>query len=121
MRWCIVTTQTFAGSRIKAGPLVIDTDARTTKVNGKLTRQVTKREYAVLMVLARQPDACVDRERIIRQVWGEHALTVPGARTLDSTACSLRRKLRAVAPTSGLVQNVHGVGYRLLPANPEED
>ena len=41
----------------------------------------------------------------------------PGrTRTLDSHASRLRRKLRDTGAGAGLVENVWGVGYRLLAA-----
>jgi DNA-binding response OmpR family regulator len=41
-------------------------------------------------------------------------------RTLDSHASRLRRKLRQLEPSVSFVDNVWGVGYRLLGVIPEE-
>ena len=40
-------------------------------------------------------------------------------RTLDSHASRLRRKLRETGTTASLVENVWGVGYRLVGDLPE--
>ena len=55
---------------------------------------------------------------MLLEVWG---YTVVGhTRTLDSHASRLRRKLRELDPSVSFIDNVWGVGYRLLgtmPAN----
>jgi DNA-binding response OmpR family regulator len=48
----------------------------------------------------------------LRDVWGYRGYA--RSRTLDSHACRLRRKLTAPDETAELVENVWGVGYRLL-------
>ena len=50
---------------------------------------------------------------LLRAVWGYRAPQAANTRTLDSHACRLRGKLGA-AGAGALIQNVWGVGYRLL-------
>jgi DNA-binding response OmpR family regulator len=55
---------------------------------------------------------------LLRDVWNYR---VAGrTRTLDSHASRLRRKLREAGSQATLVENVWGVGYRLLGVMPEE-
>jgi DNA-binding response OmpR family regulator len=58
------------------------------------------------------------KAELLNDVWAYRSIA--RTRTLDSHASRLRRKLRA-AGTGGivLVENVWGVGYRLLGALPE--
>jgi DNA-binding response OmpR family regulator len=57
------------------------------------------------------------KAELLHDVWGYQR---PGrTRTLDSHASRLRRKLRDLDPTAAWVDNVWGVGYRLLGDIPE--
>lgn len=85
-----------------------------------VTRQVTcqgedidlsAKEYALLVALATEPERVFTKQELLREVWGY--ATEGRTRTLDSHACRLRRKLDRPGATS-FVQNVWGVGYRLI-------
>ena len=54
---------------------------------------------------------------LLYEVWEYRAPA--RTRTLDSHASRLRRKLREAGPGQSLVENVWGVGYRLLGELPE--
>ena len=71
-----------------------------------------RNEYELLLRLARDPERVFTKAELLQEVWGYRA----GARTrtLDSHASRLRRKLRAAGGGEELVENVWGVGYRLL-------
>ena len=58
------------------------------------------------------PARVFTKEELMRDVWGYRSTVY--SRTLDAHASRLRRKLRAEAPELELVDNVWGVGYRLL-------
>jgi DNA-binding response OmpR family regulator len=58
------------------------------------------------------------REELLRDVWGFRSMGT--TRTLDSHASRLRRKLRQLEPSVSFVDNVWGVGYRLVGTIPEE-
>jgi DNA-binding response OmpR family regulator len=97
---------------VEAGPLSIDETTRIVRVNG-VRVTLAQKEYALLVRLAREPERVFTKDELLRDVWGY----APAARTrtLDSHASRLRRKLRAAHPAGGLlVDNVWGVGYRLL-------
>lgn len=68
---------------------------------------LSRKEFAVLALLAEADGAVCTRDRIVAEVWGR---TWPGAnRTLDVHVATLRTKLGR----PDLVATVRGVGYRL--------
>lgn len=98
---------------VDAPPVRIDTRTRDVRVGGVRIR-LSQKEYELLLRLAREPERVFTKAELLQEVW--NYATIGRTRTLDSHASRLRRKLRAVAPAVELVENVWGVGYRLLPA-----
>jgi DNA-binding response OmpR family regulator len=92
------------------GPLEIDTDAHLVRVAGAPV-QLCRLEYELLVHLARNPTGVCSKQELLRAIWNRRAAT--GARTVDSHASRLRRKLDATG-AAGLVVNVWGIGYRLI-------
>ena len=83
--------------------------------------QLAQKEYELLLCLAREPERVFTKAELLHSVWNYRA--TGRTRTLDSHASRLRRKLRdaAVAPVAvALVENVWGVGYRLIGELPLE-
>jgi len=100
-----------APTLLRAGQLTVNVNARTAHAAG-VAVELTCEEYELLRVLAADPGRVFTRAELLDEVWGTYGLT----RSLDSTACRLRRKL-ADAGQAGRIENVWGVGYRLgLPA-----
>ncbi len=96
---------------LEAGPVLADTRTRVVSVDG--TRlQLALKEYELLVRLARDPERVFTKAELLQEVWGYRAGS--RTRTVDSHASRLRRKLRE-AGADALVENVWGVGYRLLP------
>jgi DNA-binding response OmpR family regulator len=103
--------ETPSGMRLlRVGPLEIDTDAHVVRVAGA-PLELRRLEYELLVHLARNPTRVSPKQELLYTIWNKR--TVVGARTVDSHASRLRRKLDA-AGAVGLVVNVWGVGYRLL-------
>jgi DNA-binding response OmpR family regulator len=100
------------GARILShGKLCIDTAARTVTF-ASMPISLRRREYALLVHLARDPTRVYTRGELLRDVWGYRS---EGAtRTLDSHASRLRQAL-ARAGALGWVRASWGVGYRLAP------
>lgn len=94
-----------------AGPIEIDVHARLVRAGGSSVR-LAQKEYALLVRLAVDPARVLTKAELLRDVWGYE--THIRTRTLDSHASRLRRKLRAIDPVTPFVENVWGVGYRLL-------
>jgi DNA-binding response OmpR family regulator len=90
---------------LSAGPVRVDVAARRVTVDGREI-SLTRKEFEILAVLARTPDAVVSYNRLILAVW---QTTYVGRHTLDVHVGSLRAKL----DVPGLLQTVRGVGYRL--------
>lgn len=92
------------------GGLVIDPNERVAAVRGT-TLTMAAKEWQLLLYLARDPYRCCTKEELLHQVWGWSGAK-GHTRTLDSHASRLRRKLADVGFFA--VENVWGVGYRLL-------
>lgn len=96
---------------VDAPPVRIDTRTRDARVGGRPLR-LSQKEYELLLRLASEPDRVFTKAELLRDVWGYR---VAGrTRTLDSHASRLRRKLREAWDEAELVDNVWGVGYRLV-------
>jgi len=93
----------------RVGDLVIDPVRRRVTVGGERVG-LSKKEFALLRVLATSPQRVFTKEELTERVWG---FRDPGrTRTLDSHASRLRRKLHAAG--GHYVFNTWGVGYRLI-------
>jgi DNA-binding response OmpR family regulator len=86
---------------------VIDVVGREVRV-GEQRLALTAKEYALLLVLASEPERVFTRQELLQGVWGY----VTPTRTVDSHAARLRHKLAAAGER--MVINVWGVGYRLM-------
>jgi DNA-binding response OmpR family regulator len=102
---------------IDAGPVSIDIRTRDVRVEG-LRVQLAQKEYELLVRLAREPERVFTKAELLHDVWDYRASG--RTRTLDSHASRLRRKLKATGSRAALVENVWGVGYRLLGVMPDE-
>jgi DNA-binding response OmpR family regulator len=101
---------------LEAGPVRIDTRTRDVRVSGRRIH-LSQKEYELLVELAREPERVFTKEELLAEVWDYRAPA--RTRTLDSHASRLRRKLGAAGTGDTLVENVWGVGYRLLGELPE--
>jgi DNA-binding response OmpR family regulator len=90
---------------LTVGRLRLDLDRQRAAVDGHLI-PLTRKEFRLLVALARRPDAVVTRDRLMAEVWNTNKR---GSRTVDSHINTLRPKIRSAAT----VDNVRGVGYRL--------
>lgn len=96
--------------RVRIGTLELDPAARSVRVAGTPV-VLTKHEFGLLARLASEPTRVWAKRELLSELWGYPAGT--RTRTLDSHACRLRSKLTA-AGGERYVDNVWGVGYRLL-------
>lgn len=69
--------------------LEIDIDARIVTKNGQLIN-LTKKEYDILLLFARNPENVLCRETIYERVWGGDY--IPGSRTVDLHVQRVRKK-----------------------------
>lgn len=108
----IVTAQPVAAVQeevITLGALMVDPAGRRVTVGGKEVT-LARKEFALLLVLAAQPDRVFSKEELLATVWGHTGTT--HTRTLDSHASRLRRRLHS-GGAPGLIVNTRGIGYRL--------
>ena len=92
---------------VKVGPLVVDRTECTALVAGNLV-PLRPRERDLLVLLLRSVGETVSRQRILREGFGAGG---GNPRTVDAWITHLRAKLGA---WSGLIESVHGVGYRFV-------
>jgi DNA-binding response OmpR family regulator len=103
------------GEIVEAPPVRIDTRTRDVRVVGTRV-ELAQKEYELLLRLTREPERVFTKAELLHDVWGYRANA--RTRTLDSHASRLRRKLREAGSPVALIDNVWGVGYRLLGVMP---
>ncbi|GAA0434611.1 DNA-binding response regulator [Actinoplanes capillaceus] len=89
------------------GPLTIDERTRQAYLSGEALA-LTPKEYQLLVLLAADPGAVVDRRRILETVWEPNFFG--RGKTLDFHVATLRRKLG----DARWIENRRGVGFRLV-------
>ncbi|MFU8876075.1 response regulator transcription factor [Micromonospora sp. SL4-19] len=92
---------------LEVGDLRVDLDARRVWLSEREV-SLTRKEFELLMALARRAGTVVSRDRLLMDVW---QTTWNAGHTLDVHVAALRGKLA----DAGLVETVRGVGYRLRP------
>jgi DNA-binding response OmpR family regulator len=101
-----------AGSGVlRYGELQIDAASRVVTY-GPMPVELRRREYALLVHMARDPERVWTRHELLRDVWGYRS--DGSTRTVDTHASRVRGKL-AAAGAVGWVVSSWGVGYRLAP------
>ncbi len=95
--------------RIRVGPLLIDTAAKTVCRDGEPV-VLTAREFSLLECLARRPGQVLSREQIESRLYAE--LDGPLSNAVDAAVYSLRRKL-CPPGTPPLIHTRRGLGYVL--------
>jgi DNA-binding response OmpR family regulator len=96
------------------GVLSLDPATFSVRCHGSPVR-LTRKEFSLLLELARNQGRVMTREVLLDRVWG---LTYYGdSRTLDVHIRRLRQKLGDPA----LIETVTGIGYRLCDSRKQED
>jgi two-component system OmpR family response regulator len=99
---------------ITVGDLELDPATLGVRRAGRSIR-LTAREFALLEVLARQPDRIFAQDRLIEAVWD--AGFSAESNIVEVYIRSLRRKVDG-GRRDGLIETVRGVGYRLRSPGP---
>jgi two-component system, OmpR family, response regulator PrrA len=97
------------GGRLVVGPLVVDPAARSTAVTGTSV-ELTRREFDLLEMLARNAGTVLSRERLLELVWGYDFAV--DTNVVDVFVSQLRRKLEA-GGIPRMIRTVRGVGFLL--------
>ena len=95
---------------IRVGDLVVEPARRTASVDGN-PLELSRKEFDVLCLLAREAGRVVTRERLIEDVWD--TTWFGSTKTLDVHVSSLRRKLGDDPAEPRFIHTVRGVGFRL--------
>lgn len=95
--------------RLAVGKLVIDLDRKSVSFRGEEVA-LTSTEFRLLAVLARHPARVFSRLQLMEAALGEFYEGY--ARTIDSHISHIRKKLG----DDGVIETVHGMGYRLVDA-----
>jgi two-component system response regulator PrrA len=102
-----------AGDTIRAGPLVVQPQARKATLHGQAL-ELTRREFDLLEALARNQGIVLSRATLLERVWGYDFEVTDNA--VDTFAGYLRRKLEA-GGAPRMIHTVRGVGFVLRAAS----
>jgi DNA-binding response OmpR family regulator len=78
------------------------------------TVEMTRKEFAILRLLASRAGEVVTRDQLLDEVWGYESY--PVSRTVDNHVAGLRAKLEADPAEPDHIRTVHGVGYKFVGA-----
>lgn len=97
---------------LKFGRLEIDEAAREVRVDGT-DAGLKPREFSLLLELAANAGVALSRQMLVEKVWG---FDFEGdERTVDVHVRRVRRRLEDERKLPGLLQTVHGFGYKFAP------
>ena len=93
--------------KIKIDNLEIDTEGRLVAVDGE-EKSLTNKEYNLLLLLVKNKDVVLTRDKILNQIWGYDYYG--DGRTVDTHIKMLRADLGEAIATK--IKTIHGVGYK---------
>lgn len=91
---------------VRVGALALEPQEQRATYGGEVL-DLTRKEFALLLVLAQNAGHVVTRAELMERIW--QTTWVGGSRTLDVHVASLRAKLG----DGDLVETIRGTGYRL--------
>ncbi|MFD7609354.1 response regulator transcription factor [Streptomyces sp. NPDC059828] len=106
-----------ATETVRAGPLTLNPPAREARVDGE-PLSLTRREFELLEVLARNEGIVLTRDQLLDRVWGYDFEVRTDA--VDTFVSYLRRKLEA-GGRARCIHTVRGVGFVLRHDGPVQD
>ncbi|HME10537.1 MAG TPA: response regulator transcription factor [Bryobacteraceae bacterium] len=83
--------------------------------NGKSV-ELTRKEFALLRLLAERPGVAIMRDELLEKAWGYEA--TQSTRTVDNHIASLRSKLEEKPGEPVHLITIHGFGYKLVVTVP---
>jgi len=99
-----------AAERLTVGELALDPAGRTASFAGEPV-ELSRKEFEVLELLAREAGRVVTRERLLEEVWD--TTWFGSTKTLDVHVSGIRRKLGDDPSAPRYLHTVRGVGFRL--------
>ena len=97
--------------RLVIGRLTVDFRALRATA-GQTTVHLTHREFELLRYLAERREKVVNREELLKEVWGYQDTTVT-TRSVDHAIVRLRKKIETDPHRPEFIRTVHGDGYCL--------
>lgn len=97
------------------GHLRIDQSQHRVSVDGNPV-SLTKKEWAVLVVLLQAPGRLVTQASILQRIWGN--THIEDTQYLRNVMLKLRQKLQDDAANPRYLETEPGIGYRFIPSNP---
>ena len=97
-----------SNSIIEINDIRIDLDSYIVYVGDKKC-ELPKKQFELLVMLAKKPNKVFTREKIYDQIWGD---SVVGERTLDVHITRLRNRLGV-----NFIKSIKGVGYKIVDTN----
>lgn len=94
---------------LRSGDIVVDFRRYEATRNG-VPLDLTRKEFALLRLLASRAGEVMTRDELLVDVWGYDAL--PTTRTVDNHVASLRAKLEEHPAKPVHLITMHGVGYK---------
>lgn len=92
------------------GKLILNTDERTAIADGNLL-QLTKKEYDILVFLARNKNRVVTKDSIAEHLWGDYMDNAVSFDFIYAHVKNLRKKL-AENNCGEFLKTVYGIGYK---------
>lgn len=102
----LTSDRTGLKGAITCGPLTLDPEAFTVFLNNS-PLELTRTEFDLLSLLARNPGRTFSRNYLLETIWGSSYIS--GDRSVDNAVLRLRRKLES---HGNLIEAVWGIGYR---------
>jgi DNA-binding response OmpR family regulator len=109
-------THQVTAEPIRVGDLLVDEPSRTATLAGR-TLRLARREFDLLLALARRPGTVVSKRDLLAQVWQQPD---GSERTVDVHLSWLRAKLGESARNPRYLHSVRGVGVRLVDPGSQE-
>lgn len=95
---------------VRIRELRIDKSTHRVWVNGE-ERQLTQKEYELLLFLASQPNHVFSKEELFRELWNEDA--IGDIATVTVHIRKLREKIEVDSAHPQYIETIWGMGYRL--------
>jgi DNA-binding response OmpR family regulator len=103
-------TRTIGSEMLVIGPIALDRAQREVTVDGQSVK-LTFSEFELLDALMAEPGRLLNRQELLRAIWGDSAYRDP--RAIDVHIRHLREKLEPEPEKPKYILTVRGAGYRL--------
>lgn len=99
------------GDTFKLHELLFEESKLRVSYQGK-TIALTKKEYKLLLRLAKNPGRVYSREQLVQLEWDDYY--EGDARMIDTHIKNVREKIKACGLTKQMIETVWGIGYQML-------